>query len=64
MPGGLTSPDLKAGIATADLDGGMLVGHADGEPVLVTRRDSELFAIGAALRGAAGGGGPHTDPME
>jgi NADPH-dependent 2,4-dienoyl-CoA reductase/sulfur reductase-like enzyme/nitrite reductase/ring-hydroxylating ferredoxin subunit len=46
---GPTGPDLKQGIAADDLrDGGMLAGHVDGEAVLLARRGSEWFAIGAA----------------
>ena len=45
----LKGPDLKAGIPASDLaDGGTLVGHADGEGVLLVRRGGEYFAIGAA----------------
>jgi NADPH-dependent 2,4-dienoyl-CoA reductase/sulfur reductase-like enzyme/nitrite reductase/ring-hydroxylating ferredoxin subunit len=41
-------PDLAKGIPTADLgDGKMLVGHVGDEAVLVARRGTELFAIGA-----------------
>jgi NADPH-dependent 2,4-dienoyl-CoA reductase/sulfur reductase-like enzyme/nitrite reductase/ring-hydroxylating ferredoxin subunit len=51
MSGGeaqLSGPDLAAGIALADLaDGGSLLGHRAGEPVLVVRRGEEVFAIGA-----------------
>jgi len=44
-PGG---PDFRAGIALSKLaDGAMLLGHADGEPVLLARRGNEVFAIGA-----------------
>lgn len=45
----LEGPDLKAeGLSLADLaDGGMAVGHADGEPVLVVRRGDTCFAVGA-----------------
>lgn len=44
----LTGPDLSQGIDTKDLaDGKLLVGHANGEAVLVARRGAELFAIGA-----------------
>jgi NADPH-dependent 2,4-dienoyl-CoA reductase/sulfur reductase-like enzyme/nitrite reductase/ring-hydroxylating ferredoxin subunit len=43
-----TGPDLKQGISTADVpDGGSLAGQVDGEPVLLVRRGSEWFAIGA-----------------
>ncbi len=51
MSGGeaqLSGPDLAAGIAFADLpDGGSLLGHLAGEPVLVVRRGEEVFAVGA-----------------
>src|SRR5207237_3955847 len=44
----LSGPDLAAGIALPAVgDGGMLLGHAQGEPVLLARRGAELFAIGA-----------------
>ena len=44
----LTGPDLKKGMPLADLaDGAMLLGHADGEAVLLARRGDEVFAIGA-----------------
>jgi apoptosis-inducing factor 3 len=44
----LSGPDLKAGIASADLaDGAMLLGQAEGEAVLLARRGREIFAIGA-----------------
>jgi NADPH-dependent 2,4-dienoyl-CoA reductase/sulfur reductase-like enzyme/nitrite reductase/ring-hydroxylating ferredoxin subunit len=44
----LSGPDLKEGIAVSSLaDGAMLLGHADGEAVLLARRGAELFAIGA-----------------
>lgn len=44
-----SSPDLKSGVAEGDLaDGAMLVGHVDEEAVLIARRGSEVFAIGAA----------------
>src|SRR6185436_6802635 len=45
---GLAGPDLASGVATSDLaDGVSLLGHVDGEAVLLVRRGSELFAIGA-----------------
>ncbi len=45
---GPTGPDLALGIALTDLpDGGKLVGHRDGEPVLLSRSGSEIFAIAA-----------------
>src|SRR5213595_2617807 len=44
----LTGPDLAQGIPESDLaDGAMLGGHAQGKPVLLVKRGSELFAIGA-----------------
>jgi NADPH-dependent 2,4-dienoyl-CoA reductase/sulfur reductase-like enzyme/nitrite reductase/ring-hydroxylating ferredoxin subunit len=47
-PKPLAGPDLSLGIADSDVpDGGMLLGHAGGEPVLLVRRGDEIFAIGA-----------------
>ncbi len=44
----LKGPDLAAGVAQSDVpDGGSLLGHARGEPVLVVRQKDELFAVGA-----------------
>jgi NADPH-dependent 2,4-dienoyl-CoA reductase/sulfur reductase-like enzyme/nitrite reductase/ring-hydroxylating ferredoxin subunit len=44
----LSGPDLKAGVAGDALaDGAMLLGHAEGEAVLLARRGREIFAIGA-----------------
>src|SRR6185503_9050595 len=44
-PGG---PDLAKGIQLSGLsDGSMLLGHVQGEPVLLARHGGELFAIGA-----------------
>ena len=41
-------PDLAAGVAIAELaDGGTLVGHVGGKPVLLVRRGRDIFAIGA-----------------
>jgi NADPH-dependent 2,4-dienoyl-CoA reductase/sulfur reductase-like enzyme/nitrite reductase/ring-hydroxylating ferredoxin subunit len=41
-------PDLALGIALSELrDGGMIAGHVGEEAVLLTRRDEEVFAIGA-----------------
>src|SRR5438093_6329356 len=43
----LTGPDLTQGVALADLaDGGMLVGHAGEEQVLLARQGKEVFAVG------------------
>lgn len=45
----LEGPDLTKGIELSALgEGGMLRGHAQGEPVLLARVGDELFAIGAA----------------
>ena len=44
----LEGPDLTQGVALSSLDeGAMLPGHAQGEPLILVRRGSELFAIGA-----------------
>lgn len=44
----LEGPDLGQGIPASDLaDRGQVVGHADGEPVLLVRRGEEVFAVGA-----------------
>ena len=44
----LAGPDLAQGIPASELpDGGRIVGHSGGEPVLVVRRGEEIFAIGA-----------------
>ena len=44
----LTGPDLTHGVAAADVaEGGMLLGHAGGEAVLLARCGGELFAVGA-----------------
>jgi len=41
-------PDLAVGTAISAIsDGGMLLGHVAGEPVLLARRGAEVFAIGA-----------------
>jgi NADPH-dependent 2,4-dienoyl-CoA reductase/sulfur reductase-like enzyme/nitrite reductase/ring-hydroxylating ferredoxin subunit len=47
-PTELKGPDFTLGVATADLaDGTMLLGHAEGEAVLLARRAEEVFAVGA-----------------
>ena len=47
--GGLTGPDLAAGVAADALKpGGKLLGHALGEPVLLARLGDEYVAIGAS----------------
>src|SRR5438445_159511 len=44
----LEGPDFEAGCEIESVDdGGMLLGHAFGEAILVARQSSELFAIGA-----------------
>jgi NADPH-dependent 2,4-dienoyl-CoA reductase/sulfur reductase-like enzyme/nitrite reductase/ring-hydroxylating ferredoxin subunit len=44
----LSGPNLQEGVASeAVVEGQPLLGHADGEPVLVARVGGELFAIGA-----------------
>ena len=44
----LEGPDLAQGVAVSALaDGAMLLGHAQGEPLILVRRGAELFAIGA-----------------
>src|ERR1700726_3987320 len=46
--GELSGPDLTQGLALSELaDGGKLVGHAGGERVLLIRRRTEIFAVGA-----------------
>ena len=43
-----SGPDLTQGVALAELtDGGKLVGHAGGEPILLVRSGREIFAVGA-----------------
>jgi NADPH-dependent 2,4-dienoyl-CoA reductase/sulfur reductase-like enzyme/nitrite reductase/ring-hydroxylating ferredoxin subunit len=45
---GPTGPNLKQGILETDVpEGGTLVGHVDGEAVLLARRGDEWFAVGA-----------------
>jgi NADPH-dependent 2,4-dienoyl-CoA reductase/sulfur reductase-like enzyme/nitrite reductase/ring-hydroxylating ferredoxin subunit len=47
--GDLSGPDLAQGLAVAQVeDRAMLLGHANGEPVLLARIGSEIFAIGAS----------------
>jgi NADPH-dependent 2,4-dienoyl-CoA reductase/sulfur reductase-like enzyme/nitrite reductase/ring-hydroxylating ferredoxin subunit len=44
----LKGPDLEQGVAIDQIaDGGMLLGHAGGEPVLLARRGDHCFALGA-----------------
>jgi NADPH-dependent 2,4-dienoyl-CoA reductase/sulfur reductase-like enzyme/nitrite reductase/ring-hydroxylating ferredoxin subunit len=43
-----TGPDLAKGIAVAELtDGGKLIGHIGDDQVLLVRRGTEVFAVGA-----------------
>ncbi|HEX5438967.1 MAG TPA: FAD-dependent oxidoreductase [Gemmatimonadaceae bacterium] len=43
----LTGPDFRQGIPLSDIaDGAMVLGHADGEPVVLARQGTELFAVG------------------
>jgi apoptosis-inducing factor 3 len=45
----LSGPDFIQGVAATELaDGGLLLGHAHGEAVLMARHGSDLFAIGAS----------------
>jgi nitrite reductase/ring-hydroxylating ferredoxin subunit len=47
-PTELSGPDFAASVELSSIpDGGMLLGHALGEPVLLVRRGQEAFAIGA-----------------
>lgn len=44
----LSGPDLTQAIELSTIpDGGMLLGHAQGEPVLLARRGNDVFAVGA-----------------
>jgi NADPH-dependent 2,4-dienoyl-CoA reductase/sulfur reductase-like enzyme/nitrite reductase/ring-hydroxylating ferredoxin subunit len=44
----LTGPDLTQGVDAQSVpEGGILLGHAHGEPVLLARRGADLFAVGA-----------------
>src|SRR6478609_6902603 len=44
----LDGPDFAQGVAVSSLtEGAMLLGHAQGEPLILVRRGGELFAIGA-----------------
>ena len=41
-------PDFAEGVASSQLpEGGMLLGHAHGEPMILARRGGEVFAVGA-----------------
>jgi apoptosis-inducing factor 3 len=57
----LSGPDLAQGIAASDVaEGSMLLGHADGESVLVARSASHVFAVGATCTHY---GGPLADGL-
>jgi len=44
----LSGPDLSEGVALAELDDGtMLLGHTNGEAVLLARRGEKIFAVSA-----------------
>ena len=44
----LEGPDLAQGVALSSLaESAVLLGHAQGEPLILVRRGSELFAVGA-----------------
>jgi len=44
----VSGPDFKQGVPAADIpDGGMLLGQVDGEPVVMCRLRSEIYAVGA-----------------
>ena len=44
----LSGPDFHQGVALSELaEDGMLLGHADGEAVLLVRQGAEIFAVGA-----------------
>lgn len=44
----LEGPDLSEGVGLSALaEGGMLLGHAQGEPVILARRGDGVFAVGA-----------------
>ena len=44
----LEGPDLAQGVAVSSLaEGAMLLGHTQGEPLILVRRGGALFAIGA-----------------
>jgi NADPH-dependent 2,4-dienoyl-CoA reductase/sulfur reductase-like enzyme/nitrite reductase/ring-hydroxylating ferredoxin subunit len=44
----LSGPDFKLGVAERDVrDGVPLLGHADGEPIVIVRDGGKLYAVGA-----------------
>jgi len=57
----LKGPDFARGVPAAELgDGQMLLGHAEGEAVLLARRGSDIFAVGATCTHY---GGPLTEGL-
>ena len=57
----LQGPDLARGVALPSLaEGAMLLGHTQGEPLILVRRGAELFAIGAVCTHY---GGPLADGL-
>src|SRR5688500_18062199 len=63
----LSGPDFEQGIEGHELaDGALLLGHAQGEPVLMARRGAEVCAIGATCThysGPLAGGLPEGDTV-
>ena len=53
MSGGetkLSGPELTQGVHREEVaDGGVLLGHANGEAVLLARRGGRLFAVAATM---------------
>jgi len=43
--GELTGPDLAKGVETSSVRGGLLAGHAFGEPVLLVHVEPNWFAV-------------------
>ena len=51
----LVGPDFGSGVPAATLVEGMpLLGHVQGEPIIVVRRGKEVFAIGAVCTNYGG----------
>jgi 3-phenylpropionate/trans-cinnamate dioxygenase ferredoxin reductase subunit len=47
-PGALSGPDFGQGVELREIpDGGVLLGHAGGEAVLLVRRGDDVYAVGA-----------------
>ena len=44
----LAGPDLSAGVPVSSIpEGGILLGHSQGKPVVVAKHGDDIFAIGA-----------------